>query len=82
MRDPVVRVVQLRTINTISVCNTLIQITGVIDSAENIETDIIIKIEEMVILELIILVNKNAKIVHRLLKYINSLLLKGNTLNI
>ena len=52
------------------------------DSAEDIEADIIIKAEEIVILKLIILANKNTEIAHHLFKYINSFLLEDNTLNI
>ena len=61
--------------------NTLIQTVEAINFAENTEADIIIKVKEIIMLKLIILVNKNAKISHYLLKYINSFLLKNNTLN-
>ena len=46
------------------------------------KADIIIKVEEIVTLKLIILANRNVKIAYYLLKYINSLLLEGNALNI
>ena len=52
------------------------------DSVENIEADIIIKIKEIITLEQIISANRNAEIVYCLLKYINSLLLKNKILNV
>ena len=62
--------------------NILIQIIEIINSAENTEANIIIKIKEIITLKLIILTNKNTEIVYYLLKYINSLLFEDNTLNI